>query len=101
MRSTSSRSFQAWAGGSGTSNELSNSMMLSLVPIANHVRRAEFAPDPAGAGRQPTSGETRRDELDPDGQAAADRGASATVTASVCIYARAQVAPAYPCSWRS
>src|SRR5258707_11820953 len=68
MRSTSSRSFQAWAGGSGTSNELSNSMMLSLVPIANHVSGDEFPPDPAGAG-QPTSGATRRDELDPDRQA--------------------------------
>src|SRR6188768_2388470 len=69
MRSTSSRSFHACAGGSGTSNELSNSMMLSLAPIANHVRRAEFLPNPAGAGEQPAIGETRRDQLDADGQA--------------------------------
>jgi hypothetical protein len=44
-------------------------MMLSLVPIANHVSGDEFPPDPAGAGQQPTSGATRRDELDPDRQA--------------------------------
>ena len=35
-------------GGRGTSNVLSNSMMLRLAPIANHVRRAEFLPNPVG-----------------------------------------------------
>src|SRR5262245_41271764 len=68
MRSMSSKSFQASAGGSGTSNELSNSMTLSLPAGADHVRRAQLLPDPARPAEQLLVGVARRHELNADRQ---------------------------------
>src|SRR5262249_32485704 len=58
----------ASAGGSGTSNELSNSMTLPLAAGADHVRRSQLLPDPARAAEQSLVGVARRHELNADRQ---------------------------------
>src|SRR5437016_14165308 len=66
MCSMSSNIFQASPGGSGTSNELSNSMDLSAV--AHHFACAEPLPYPSRAGKEPPVIMSLPDELDADGQ---------------------------------
>src|SRR5438132_14422317 len=66
MRSMSSSTFHASAGGSGTSNELSNS--IELPAISDHVGGAEPLPDPVRAGKEPPVIVALRDQLDADRQ---------------------------------
>src|SRR5437588_5587410 len=66
MRSISSSTFQASAGGSGTSNELSNS--IDLPAVSNHVAGAKPLPDPVRAGKESPVIVALRDQLDTDRQ---------------------------------
>src|SRR5271166_4621965 len=66
--SMSSNTFQASAGGSGTSNELSYSMGLDLSAVADHLGRAEALPDPMGAGKEPPVVMALSNKLDTDRQ---------------------------------
>src|SRR5260370_1765032 len=68
MPSMSSSTFHASAGGSGTSNELSNSMELDLSAVSDHLARAESLPDPVRAGKELPFIMALCDELDADRQ---------------------------------